>query len=467
MKSRFSTPAILLILILLLGLSMAGTHAGNYALVPAAASVISLVSKSTSGIQGNDHSDFPAISGNGRYVAFASWASNLAPGDTNGFSDIFIHDRWLGQTNRISMAHDGSQANGHSPGIHINNLSLSTDGRYLAFESAATNLVVGDTNNFPDVYVYDQQTEDITLVSVDSNGAQATNDVGHTFDISGDGRFVTFDAKSPMVAGDTNGVSDVFVHDRQTGQTTRVSIATGGIQGNNHSSFPSISADGRYVAFQSKASNLTVNDTDTLGDYFVHDRQTGQTSLVSVATDGTSGNGAFGGEFSPTISVDGRYVAFVSDKHNLVVGDTNNVRDVFVHDRQTGQTSRISVDSNGVEGNQGSSGVPSISADGRFVTFSSSDSNLVMMDTNGVADVFLHDRQTGETTLVSVASNGAQGDMMSLYNQISDDGNLVVFRSLAGNLVADDTNSTLDIFINNLSGISPTPFQIYLPLSIK
>jgi Tol biopolymer transport system component len=188
----------------------------------------------------------------------------------------------------------------------------------------------------------------------------------------------------------------------QVGSIERVSVASDGSEGNDYSAYPSISADGRYVAFESWASNLVDGDTNYSYDVFVHDRWTGETTCVSIASDGTHGNNF---SYSPSISANGRYVAFSSDANRLVSGDTNNSTDVFVHDRWTGETTRVSIASDGTQGNDVSSD-PSISADGRFVAFQSSASNLVISDTNNASDIFVHDRQAGETSIVSIASDG-------------------------------------------------------------
>ena len=345
------------------------------------------VSVASDGEQGNSSSYDSSISADGRYVAFESSASNLVSGDTNGAYDVFVHDRQTGQTTRVSVASDGSQGNDGSE-----DPSISADGRYVAFVSYASNLVSGDTNVDADVFVHDRQTGQTTRVSIASDGNQGNGECWYT-SISADGRYVAFDSwASNLVSGDTNGTRDVFAHDRQTGQTTRVSVASDGNQGNSWSYYPSISADGRYVAFYSWASNLVSGDTNDEHDIFVHDRQTGQTTRVSVASDGSQGNGS---PYQPSISADGRYVAFHSYASNLVSGDTNGAWDVFVHDRQTGQTTRVSVASDGSQGNDWSLR-PSISADGRYVAFMSSASNLVSGDTNGAYDVFVHDRGDGE-----------------------------------------------------------------------
>jgi Periplasmic component of the Tol biopolymer transport system len=341
-----------------------------------------------------------SISADGRYVAFVSAATNLVSGDTNNFQDIFVHDRQTGQTTRVSVASDGTQANGHSYAP-----SISADGRYVAFASLASNLVSGDTNGAWDVFVHDRQTGETTRVSVASDGTQAIGFFfGSSPSISADGRYVAFDSwATNLVSGDTNDKPDVFVHDRQTGQTTRVSVSSDGTQANNGANYPSISADGRYVAFESSSTNLVSGDTNSVTDIFVHDRQTGQTTRVSVSSDGTQANGGPGwsGKNS-SISADGRYVAFHSYADNLVSGDTNSATDIFVHDRQTGVTTRVSIASDGTQAN-GFSSSPSISADGRYVAFMSGATNLVSGDTNNARDVFVHGREGNiAPTVVSI-----------------------------------------------------------------
>jgi murein DD-endopeptidase MepM/ murein hydrolase activator NlpD len=350
----------------------------------------------------------------------------------------------IGTTVRISVASDGSQGNGDSWGP-----SISTDGRYVVFNSTSTNLISGDTNGYQDVFVHDRHTGQTTRVSVASDGTEGNN-TSFWSTLSANGRDVAFISfASNLVSDDTNGYADVFVHDRQTGQTTRVSISSDGTQGNNDPYNPSLSADGRYVAFETSASNLIPGDTNGVRDIFIHDRQTGQTTRVSVASDGTQGNG---GSNYPFLSADGRYVAFQSFASNLVSGDTNGVQDIFVHDRQTGQTTRVSVASNGIQGNNESIG-SSLSADGRYVAFQSSASNLVSGDTNGVQDIFIHDRQTGQTTRVSVASEGTQGNNVSGDGFFSADGRYVAFVSLASNLVSGDDNGLYDIFVHDREGV--------------
>jgi len=416
--------------------------------------VTTRMSVASDGQQGNGSSSWPAISADGRYVGFSSSASNLVADDTNGQMDVFVHDRVTGATTRVSVASDGTPANGNSS--YDNHPAISADGRYVAFYSDASNLVAGDTNGVTDIFVHDRATSATTRVSVATDGTQANADCWDVA-ISADGRYVAFDSgASTLVAGDTNVRIDVFVHDRYTGITTRVSVATDGTEGNVGSWIPAISADGRYVAFFSKASTLVAGDTNDEEDVFVHDRVTRTTTRVSVATDGTQGNGA---STHPAISADGRLIAFGSSASTLVAGDTNGSWDIFVHDRDAGTTTRVSVATDGTEGNLGS-WRSSISADGRYVAIFSLASNLVADDTNGKFDVFVHDRVTGATTRVSVATDGTQGNGNSSYRTtpgLSADGRSVVFDSDASNLVTGDTDGWKDIFVHMRAAVVQPP----------
>jgi len=383
-----------------------------------------LVSVDSSGNQANGGSTWPAISADGRFVAFQSDASNLVSGDTNGENDIFIHNRQTGATERVSVDSAGNQADGSS-----REPAISADGRFVAFESAASNLVSGDTNGENDIFVHDRQTGATERVSVDAAGSQADGG-SNAPAISADGRFVAFQSEaSNLVSGDSNGQSDVFVHDRQTGITERVSVDSAGSQADGSSTSPAISADGRFVAFAS-ASKLVPDDTSGGSDVFVHDRQTGITERVSVDSEGDQADGSSG---EPAISADGRFVAFESQGGNLVPRDFNRDQDIFVHDRQTGTTERVSVDSAGKQSSAPTS-APAISADGRLVAFHAGQSNLVPGDTNRFQDVFVHDRDTGATERVSVDSDGNQGDDHSGLPAISGDGRFVAFWSWAINL---------------------------------
>lgn len=410
--------------------------------VEASAQMTTPISVSSTGAQANNDSHAPSISANRRYVAFRSDATNLVPGDTNGFYDVFVHDRQTDETTRVSLSSSGEQGTGDSA-----EPSISEDGRYLAFSSYANNLVPDDTGPWLDVFVRDTQSNQTTRVNISTNGAQADGG-GSNPSISADGRYVAFNSGATnLVPGDTNGLSDVFVHDRETGQTTRVSLSSSREQGNNTSYYPYISSDGRYVGFSSSASNLVPGDNNAYSDVFVHDRQTGQTTRVSISTSGEEGEHS--SSYPSPISADGRYVAFGSTASNLVPDDTNGTQDVFVHDSQTGQTTRESVSSSGEQGSEGGAN-PSISGDGRFVAFYSNSSNLIPGDTNETYDILMRDRQAATTFRVSVSSTGGQANGASSTPSISADGRYVAFSSNANNLIAGDTNGWEDIFVHGL-----------------
>ncbi len=397
------------------------------------------VSVDSSGAQGNSYSSRSSISGDGRFVSFYSPASNLVPGDTNFSVDVFVHDRRSGTTTRVSVDSSGTQGNDSS---YLS--SISGNGRCVALVSFASNLVPGDTNNHPDVFVHDIETGTTMRASVDSSGAQS-NDCSSAPTISPDGRFVAFHSDATnLVPGDTNEQPDVFVHDRLTSMTTRVSVHSSGAEGNGDSYKPAISVDGRFVSFQSGSSNLVPDDTNGWGDVFVHDRQSGTTLRVSLDSAGTQANSVSG---IPSISGDGRLVAFESFASNLVPDDTNGLQDVLVRDLETGATTRVSVGSSGAQGN-GFSHFPSICGDGRFVAFWSEASNLVPGDTNVAWDVLVHDLATGTTTRASVDSSGTEGNRYSIEPAISGDGRFVTFYGASTNLVPGDTNGWEDGFVH-------------------
>jgi subtilisin family serine protease/Tol biopolymer transport system component len=412
---------------------------------------IDLESVSSNGAQGNDISTFPSLSADGRYLAFETTSSTLVPGDTNASADVFVRDRVTGTTERVSVASDGSQGNGHSSTHNI-----SADGRYVVFESKASNLVPGDTNNTWDVFVRDRVAGTTERVSVASDGTQGNASIASEVSISADGRYVVFvsDA-SNLVPGDIGGSRDVFLRDRVTGKTERISVAPDGSEANNDSIAPQISPDGRYIGFTSFASNLVPGDTNKAYDIFLRDRQTGTTERVSLGTAGAQGNrGALHFSMTP----DARYFAFASQASNLVPKDYNGTFDVFVRDRQAGTTERVSVATSGTEGNSESS-EPAISADGQQVAFGSLASNLVPGDTNEATggsgdDVFVRDRTKSTTERLSVTSDGSQSKDDSAFPAISADGSVVAFASL-GALVDGDRNYEWDVYTHDRTPKSP------------
>lgn len=403
------------------------------------------VSVDSAGDQPNADSDSASISGDGRFVAFASRAWDLVAGDTNQNADVFVRDRETSATERVSVDSQGAQA--ASGGVSA---AISADGRFVAFASDSPDLVPGDTNGVSDVFVHDRTTGTTERISVAGSGKEG-NRSSRLPAISADGRFVAFESgASNLVPGDNNHVVDVFVRDREAGTTERVSIDSAGQEGNGRSDSCAISADGRIVAFQSEASNLVAQDADGTQDIFVRDRQAGTTEAVS---DDSSGNPA-GGLLAPAVSGDGRFVAFTSSFAGFVPDDTNGALDVFLRDRTTGAIERASVSSSGEQAGSAGARLPGISADGRRVSFRSGASNLVANDTNAAEDVFIHDRFTRQTERASVDSSGAEANGRSLQDSLrgpaaSADGRYTAFSSSATNLTASDTNGEADIFVRD------------------
>jgi len=406
---------------------------------PASAQSTTRVSVDSNGLEHHGICMTSSISEDGRFVAFASNASDLVPGDTNGMEDVFVRDRLLGLTTRVSVSSTGAQANGKCEFP-----SISADGRYVIFTGWADNLIVSDANGETDIFLHDRETQETVRVVVGLGGAEPDDYSWHSA-ISADGNHVAFVSEARnLVPGDTNYAEDAFVFDRLTGQTTRVSVSSSGGESDRDVLSLSISGDGNRVAFMTRATNLVPGDTNGLDDVFVHDRLTGQTTRVSVDSSGMQSNGHC---FEPAISADGGYVAFGSAAENLVLGDTLGHDDIFVHDLLTGQTSRVSLRSSGAEAN-GPSVSPAISASGRHVLFASRARNLVEGDTNGFYDVFHHDRATGQTSRVSVTSSLEQANRESEFPAISADGEFACFLSGATNLVPGDTNSRVDVFVH-------------------
>ena len=411
---------------------------------------IERVSISSASAEGNGASDYADMTPSSVYVAYASQASNLVSGDTNGVRDIFVRDRrallpiGASRTTRVSVGAGGAQANGES-----DEPAISDDGRYVAFMSQASNLVAGDTNGTWDIFVRDRSGGTTTRVSVTSGAAQANGSSLYPA-ISGDGRYVAFQSTATnLVDGDTNGGSDVFVHDRETGNTTRVSLYGLSTQANGASFRASISASGRYVAFHSDATNLVASGGDTNGvqDVFVRDRGAGfvlpSTARVSLRTAGGQANGA---SQNASISDDARYVAFESLATDLTGADTNGVRDIFVRTRVGGPTRRVTSAYTGAQTN-GLSFSPHISSTGRYVAFMSEATNIVTGDTNASDDVFVADMLRETIRRASLTSAGVQGGNDSQRPTVSSDGRRTAFHSWATNLVSGDTNNLVDVFV--------------------
>ena len=330
---------------------------------------------------------------------------------------------------------------------------VSSDGRYVVFASVADNLVAGDTNGRTDVFFVDTQLLTIELASVRSAGGFGD---GHSYwaSVSSTGRYVVFMSDSTdMVAGDTNGVDDIFVRDRTAGTTTRVSVNAGGGQSSVASQFPDISGNGTWVSFVSASSDLVGGDTNGVSDVFLTRWSANAIQRVSV---GPAGAQADGPSSDAHLDANGRYVVYSSTATNLVTGDTNGVSDIFVRDRSLGSTTRVSLPSDAgiAEPNQASI-YPEISSSGAYITYRSFASNLVTGDTNGTWDVFWVQRGTRATERVSVDTAGVEADSASLYSAVDQTGRFIAFSSNASNLVAGDTNASRDIFLRDrVSGIT-------------
>ena len=328
---------------------------------------------------------------------------------------------------------------------------LSAGGRLVAFDSDSAALVARDTNRARDIFVHDREQRTMQRISLGPGGAEADDDSQRPT-LSADGRYVAFWSEATnLVEDDTNGVADAFVHDRAEGTIRRVSVGPSGAEADGASARPVISADGRFVAFESAARNLLPpallgrrTDTNGVRDVFVHELATAETTRVSVTSEGTQGEGE---SLRPTISGDGSLVAFQSSAR-LAPDDGNTARDVYVHNRTTGRTTLISAGPDGEAGTAGSFS-PSISAGGDVVAFWSNASNLVAGDANGRSDIFVHELATGATSRVSVTSAGAEADGDSSDPSVSPDGRYVSFWSEATDLVGGDTNGMRDVFLHD------------------
>ncbi len=374
------------------------------------------VSVDSTGAEADDSSFAPNTSADGRYVVFQSNATNLigANNDTNNYTDIFLHDTQTGKTTRVSESTAGVQGDDKST-----EPAISADGRYVVFQSDATNLIGAgnDTNKRTDIFLHDTQTGKITRVS-ESTAGTPTDLSSSNPSISADGRYIAFTSSATnLVTGDTNGVSDIFVRDTlsKPNTTIRVSVSNSGNEVNGDSFEPHISANGRYVVFKSAATNLigAGNDNNASIDIFVYDMQavTNVTHRVSVPNSGTQESNS--NSFASSISADGRYIAFTSAATNLVTGDTKGMPDIFVRDTlsKPNTTIRVSVSNSGNEVN-GDSFEPHISADGRYVAFQSNATNLISADGNYATDVFVRDTQANTTIRVNVDKNGTEANSL-------------------------------------------------------
>lgn len=415
---------------------------------------IERVSISTDGNESNYNCEEPSISVYGRYIVFSSYADNLVSDDNNGYNDIFVHDNTLNITERVSISSTGIESDGNSY-----KPAISDDGRFVVFVSHATNLVEIDTNDVSDIFVYDRLLKQIERVNLAVNGEQA-NSYSSEPSISGDGNYVVFTSwASNLVENDTNEWGDVFVCNRITGTLERVSISSSGdeqvMPPNSiiHVDYePSISGDGRFIAFTSYAENLVDGDNNNCQDIFLYDRILKITKRISVSIDGQEATGT---SENPAISSNGLYIVFTSNAGNLVENDDNPWNDIFVHDIETGFTEKVSI----FTSEETISRNPSISGDGRFITFETtkggqtrvSNSNEKIFssfaDVTNYYNIFIYDQTFKTINCITKSYMLDEANSASYTSYISADGSSVVFTSYATNLIPEDSNYCADIFV--------------------
>ena len=437
--------------------SATGHWTGDFVVVD---SGVSLISSSSSGVPGNGQSTDFRVSDNGRYLVFTSSADNLVAGDNNLAADIFRKDLLTGEILLVTTDINGGQGNSHSQ-----HPAISADGRYVAFLSISDNLVPGGDNGFYDVYLKDTLTGFITRISSNAAGQEAD---GYSLipSISADGKLVAFQSNATNLMGDsdTNGAHDIFIKNWETGSMVRVSNSLSGSPANAGSSNPKISSDGHRVVFPSQASDLVSGDNNGVTDVFAADiawDSAGVLSVtgmqrVSVSSTGAEGNGS---SSLANISPDGRFVDFASNASNFAFDPYGtSTLDVYRKDLMTGEIQLVSTDSYGNPGN-GDSGLQFGTVHARYAVFYSTASSLVDNDTNARTDVFVKDTWTGLTAKVSSQGFMTQSNGHSEEPTISADGSTIYFWSLADNLLAGgggDTNNNYDVFSvpNPLAGAS-------------
>ncbi len=425
------------------------TNKKNYCFVVLSLLMILLIAGSANALQrisfnpmlgdSNGASSNAEISMDGRYIAFESTASNLVANDNNGASDVFVYDCSTQLITRISVDISGAEVYGYS-GLP----SISGDGRYIAYASIANGITPDDYNNNYDVFVYDQLLNTVERISVGIGGADSNGESVYP-SINYDGSYVAFRSDATnLVPVDVNACTDIFLYDRSNKTMSLVSSAPAA-QADGNSSMPSISGDGLSVAFESHAANLVPNDTNNVKDVFVYNKASNTITRVSVDA---SGNQANADSNKPSINMDGNFVAFQSDANNLVPDDTNNSRDIFLYNISAGTIDRVSMLA-GVQGDS-SSVNPSINMDGSMIAFESASSNFASGDTNNTNDVFVYNNADKSLKIISEL-NGVIGDALSGSSAIDGTGAKVAFQSVASNLAPDDTNGLRDIYLYTYS----------------
>lgn len=403
-----------------------------------------LVSMDVTGTKaGRGTSRGPIVSADGRFVAFTSDANDLVSTPVSRNGDVFVRDVATGQTTLVSINRTGDRGGNAESTL----AAMSSDGQVIVFLSQATDLVgLTDNNSGNDVFVRDMRSGTTQLVSMNRTNDGTANQDSFDATISANGRYVAFATlANNVISSDPNTSSDIFIRDLGAGRTALAS-ATPGNQPSNRGAFrPSLSADGKLVAFDSISSDLTTNDANgNDSDIFARNLTTNSTTLISINMDGTSTKGD---SFGPAVvSGNGAFVAFTSPASNLVANDTNGTTDAFVRDLAARQTILLNSSPSGTGGN-GSSTAPSISTTGRYAAFLTTSSNLGFTDTNGKADVYLKDVTTGAVRLISANPAGVAANGTAARPKISADGRVVAFESTASDMVPGDTNARTDVFV--------------------
>lgn len=391
----------------------------------------------------------PASSADGMITAFVSNAADLAADHPAGTSQVYIRDRRRGITRLVSRA---TGANG-APGAGSSSApSISADGRYVAFVTASNNISDEDGDNTQDVYVRDISSDQTRLISAGKNASGsifAANGTSNQPAISPDGRYVAFTSNANNLSPvDGDGNRDVFVHDRTTRTTLLASYGLNGVPAIGDAEQPDISVAGGVVTYQSTAANVAPGDAPLFSDIFALDVRTGATTLVSRGT-GVDGAAGLGGSFAPSISADGRFIAFESDAN--LAGGSLLYRDVYVRDRTKNETQLVSRVSGpaGAEAN-GTSDSASMSPDGGFVAFRSAAANLSSLDRDPDTDVFVRDLSDGALSLASRAKDGPAANAPSGEPSLSAGAGMVVFSSRATNLTATATSGQTNVFSTSM-----------------
>jgi uncharacterized repeat protein (TIGR01451 family) len=409
------------------------------------------VSIDSAWIEGNNSSNPTIISADGRYVLFQSSASNLVVWDTNGVDDVFVRDTVTNTTIRVSV--DSAWVEGNNSSYST---AISADARYVLFQSSASNLVVWDTNGQNDVFVRDTVAYTTTRVSVDSSWIEG-NGFSYPNTITPDWRYVLFSSTaSNLVPGDTNALDDIFIKDTLTNTTSIVSVNSSWNQSNDGSSSVGITPDWRYVLFSSTASNLVPGDVNGQYDVFVRDTINWTTNIVSVDDGWNIGNSE--SEWW-AIYWSWRYVLFTSLSDNLVSWDVNGQSDVFIRDTINWTTNIMSVDSSWNIGDNYSFW-PIITPDGRYILFYSDATNLVTGDTNGQGDIFIRDIVASTTLRVNIDSMWMESNSRSYPTTITPDWRYALFQSYATNLVTGDTNGQGDVFVRDTVSNTTTRISV-------